>query len=123
MIGAPMSHRSPARYLAPLALVAFALALVVVLGSSGSDGSSAGGSDAATKTTSTDGATSKAKTNGQATTTPGASKPAASYTIKPGDTLSAIAEKTGVAVDTLLALNPDIDPQALTTGQRLKLKQ
>jgi LysM repeat protein len=117
-----MSHRSPARYLAPLALVAFALALVVVLGSSGSDGSSAGGSDAATKTTSTDGTTSKSKTTGQTTTT-GASKPASSYTIKSGDTLSAIAEKTGVTVDTLLALNPDIDPQALTTGQRLKLKQ
>jgi LysM repeat protein len=119
-----MSHRSPARYLAPLALVAFALALVVVLGSSGSDGSSAGSSDAATKTTSTDRTTSKTTTTGQATTTPGASDAAASsYTIKSGDTLSAIAEKTGVPVATLLALNPDIDPQALTTGQRLKLKQ
>jgi LysM repeat protein len=119
-----MSHRSPARYLAPLALVAFALALVVVLGSSGSDGSSSGGGDTATKTTSTDRTTSKTETTGQRTTTPSGSDPAAaSYTIKPGDTLSAIAGKTGVPVETLLALNPDVDPQALTTGQRLALKR
>jgi LysM repeat protein len=119
-----MSHRSPARYLAPLALVAFALALVVVLGSSRSDDSSSGGGDSAGRTTTTERKQDAAKTTSEETTTPGEAEPAASsYTIKAGDTLSTISEKTGVPVDTLLSLNPDIDPQALTTGQRLKLKQ
>jgi LysM repeat protein len=46
---------------------------------------------------------------------------ARSYAIKPGDTLSQIAAKTGTTVDVLEQLNPDVDPQALHTGERLKL--
>jgi LysM repeat protein len=44
------------------------------------------------------------------------------YTVKPGDTPSGIAEKTGVSVDKLIELNPDLDPQALAPGDRLKLR-
>ena len=41
--------------------------------------------------------------------------------VRSGDTLSAIASRTGVAVETIQRLNPTVDPQALQTGQRLKL--
>ena len=44
------------------------------------------------------------------------------YRVKPGDSFAAIAEKTGVEVDTLAELNPDVDPRALQPGQKLKLK-
>ena len=44
-----------------------------------------------------------------------------SYTVKPGDVLSAIAIKTGVPLDTILRLNPNVDAQSLHAGQKLKL--
>ena len=44
------------------------------------------------------------------------------YEVKPGDSLSTIAEDTGVPVDVLAGLNPDIDPQALAPGDRVKLR-
>ena len=46
-----------------------------------------------------------------------------SYTVKPGDTLEAISAKTGVPVDELSTLNPEIDPQALVAGSKLKLTE
>jgi LysM repeat protein len=47
---------------------------------------------------------------------------AASYTVQSGDTLIAIAHRTGVPVPELLALNPEVDPQILIAGQTLKLR-
>jgi LysM repeat protein len=47
---------------------------------------------------------------------------AKSYTVQTGDTLTAIAHKTGVPVAEILALNPEVDPQILIAGQTLKLK-
>ena len=43
------------------------------------------------------------------------------YVVRAGDTLSTIAVKTGISVSTLEALNPQADPNALQTGQRLRL--
>jgi LysM repeat protein len=45
------------------------------------------------------------------------------YTVKAGDTPSSIAEKTGVPLEEILRLNPDLDPQTLSPGQRIKLRQ
>ena len=45
-----------------------------------------------------------------------------SYLERRGDTLSAIAQRTGVSTGRLQQLNPDIDSQALQPGQRLKLR-
>jgi LysM repeat protein len=45
-----------------------------------------------------------------------------SYTVQPGDTLSGIAIKTGVAVATLQSLNPGVSPSSLQAGQHLKLR-
>jgi LysM repeat protein len=42
--------------------------------------------------------------------------------VQPGDTLNGIAAKTGVAVEDLQRLNPDIDTQALVPGSTLKLR-
>jgi LysM repeat protein len=44
------------------------------------------------------------------------------YTVEPGDSLTTISNKTGVGVDKLTRLNPDLDPQALISGQRVKLR-
>jgi LysM repeat protein len=103
---------TPARILAPVALVAAAIALFIVVGS-GSDASdekSAHPSPTAT-------AAAKSRTKPKATATPGGR----TYTVKPGDTPSGIAAAEGVEVDALLEANPDIDPSALTVGEKIKL--
>ncbi|HZA89498.1 MAG TPA: LysM domain-containing protein [Solirubrobacterales bacterium] len=45
------------------------------------------------------------------------------YTVEPGDSLTSIADKTGVPVERLLLLNPNLDPQALISGERVKLRR
>ena len=45
------------------------------------------------------------------------------YVVKPGDTLVQIAQQTEVPIERLIALNPSVDPQALVTGQRIKLRE
>ena len=108
-----MARRSPARLLAPLALVGFVIALLVVINSSGSGGdapSTTGSKPAATKSASP---TRKAK---------GGRKVRRRYTVKAGDTPSGIAEKTGVPLSKILELNPDLDDQTLTVGDKIKLR-
>jgi LysM repeat protein len=105
-----MARRSPARFLAPLALVAVGIALFMVVQSSQT---SSGGSG------SRDGATGARPT---ATATPERRGPRR-YRVKEGDTPSSIAEKTGVPLEDILRLNPDLDPQTLRPGQRIRLRQ
>ena len=107
-----MTGRSPARLLAPLALVVTTVALFMVV-TSGQDKSTDGGGAAATPTTTT----TKQQSKGSET----AKKRPKRYTVQPGDTPSAIAEKLDVSLDDLLAANPNADPNALTPGQKLKL--
>lgn len=45
------------------------------------------------------------------------------YTIKSGDTLSAIAASFGVTLDDLLAANPGIDPTGLRAGDTIRLPE
>lgn len=45
------------------------------------------------------------------------------YTVKLNDTLGLIAEKTDVPVERLEELNPELDPQNLIVGQRIKLRE
>ena len=105
-------RRSPARFLAPLALVVAVVAVLVVVGSSSTSGDGDKNDGAKTSTTS----------RGERTeTTP--RRVRANYTVKTGDTLGAIAEKTGVSVEQLQELNPELDPQALVSGQRIKLRE
>ena len=108
--------RSPARLLAPLALVVFALAVAVVVLSSSVADDGDGGTDASADRTGTSAQTTTSSTT---TTTP----QRATYTVKTGDTLGLIAEKTGVSVERLQELNPELDPQALLSGQKINLRE
>lgn len=54
-------------------------------------------------------------------TSPGALAEAKGYTVKPGDTLSAIAHAHGTTVQALVALNAIADPNLIRVGQHLVL--
>jgi LysM repeat protein len=43
------------------------------------------------------------------------------YVIEAGDTLESVADQYGTTVEELLVLNPDVDPVALTIGQRIRV--
>jgi LysM repeat protein len=113
-----MAGRSPARYLAPLALVAFAVALVMVVSNSADNGGTE-----TTVTPSSSSATKKPAAASKSGSGKGRKRHKRTYTVKAGDTPSGIAEATGVPLSELLALNPDLDPQSLTVGQKLRLRR
>ena len=81
-------------------------------------GSSMGGGDSSGGTSVSETASQRATGN-----TPPPPRRRTSYTIEAGDTLGAISEQTGVPVETLQQLNPDLDPQALIAGQKIKLRE
>jgi LysM repeat protein len=95
-----------ARLLAPLALIAVAIVLALVVADSLDQSEGGGGSHRA----------GNERGHQQNPSGP------ATYVIQPGDTLETIAAKTGVSVSRLQQLNPDVDPQALTAGASLKLR-
>ena len=105
-----MAHRSPARFQAPRALLAFVVALFLGVQSSQTDPDESGTSNRATDTRPTP------------TPTPERRGPRR-YRVKVGDTPSSIAEKTGVPLEDILRLNPDLDPQTIQVGQRIRLRQ
>jgi LysM repeat protein len=107
-------RRSPARFLAPIALVAFAVALYSVVQNSREQAGDNTNTPAASPTASASGEKSTKKKSSS-------SKKRKTYTVKNGDTPSGIAEKTGVSLETLLELNPDLDPQTLSPGTKLRL--
>jgi LysM repeat protein len=109
-----MTGRSPARFLAPLALVAFVIALFAVISSSQNDSGTGSGSRGQSSGQSPSSSPAKGKKQ---------RKGPRRYTVKSGDTPSSIAEKTGVPLEQILSLNPNLDPQTLSPGQRIKLRQ
>ena len=108
-----MAGRSPARFLAPLALVASALALYLVVDATRPDETESQQAqtvnEPATKSQKKKAAKKRARRR--------------TYVVKGGDTPSGIAEKTGVPLARILALNPDLDPQTLTPGTTIKLRR
>lgn len=95
-----------ARLVAVLALVGAVIVLIVAIaGSLGGDS----------------GPTETRRQGGQQATKRHKTK-AKTYVVKSGDTLTAIAHRTGVPVAQILALNPEVDPQILIAGQTLKLR-
>jgi LysM repeat protein len=106
-------RRSPARLIAPVALLLAVVAVLVVIQSTlGTDDS--------------DGGDSNRSPAEQTTTTETRDQPVrqrANYTVKLNDTLGLIAEKTGVSVERIEVLNPDLDPQNLIVGQKIKLRE
>lgn len=103
------NQSSNARLAAIIALVvAFVVVMALVVGSlsGGGDGGQPAGSG-----------------SGQATSKKAQKSERKIYVVKPGDCcLSQIAAKTGVDVDVLTELNPGLDPQAIHSGDRVKLR-
>jgi LysM repeat protein len=98
-----------ARLVAPLAFLAAAIILIMLVQS----GLSADESD-----------TTRAVPTTIPTTTDGSTVPATErrrYRVRRGDTLESIAAKFNTTVENLSALNPEVDPLALRPGQRIRV--
>jgi LysM repeat protein len=110
-----MAHRrrrSPTRWLAPVALVTCAVAVYAVVDNTLlKDDPSSSGNETTQRSTPTTTTTRKTSTT----------KRRRSYTVKSGDTLSAIAVKTGVSLETIERLNPKLDADTLHAGQKVRL--
>ncbi len=117
----PRTGRSPARFLAPLALIVVIVAFLAIVSGSGNGGggSSTGGSSATTTGSQTSKTGSKSSTGTSKTT---AKKGPKIYIVKVGDTLGGIAAKTGVSLSQIQTLNPAVDPNSMVAGQRIKLR-
>jgi len=111
----PPRRAEIARYLAPAAFL-LAITVAVLLVRAGLEG---GG----TTTTQTTRARQPQPIATRSTTTRPKPKPATRrfYTIQSGDTLDTVAAKFGTTTEKLLALNPTIDPHALSIGQKIRI--
>jgi LysM repeat protein len=98
------------RLLAPIALIAAAVVVVVVV--TGSLGDSDGNGDRERPA-------KEQQANGDDSSEEGEEE---FYVVQPGDSFSTIAEEQDIPEDRLQQLNPDLDPQALAPGQRVKLR-
>jgi LysM repeat protein len=107
------SRAEAARFLAPAAFL-LAVTIAVLLVRAGLEGG--GKSGTTTPTT-------QPQPIVRSTTTRPKPKPAARrfYTIQSGDTLETVAAKLGTTTQKLLALNPTIDPHALSVGQKIRI--
>jgi hypothetical protein len=108
-----MAGRSPARFLAPLALLGFVVALFLVISSSNPRGDGGPANTSQPAATATPGAQGRRQSRRRRRV----------YVVKAGDTPSGIAEKTGVTLEQLEKANPDLDPQLLAPGQRIRIPQ
>jgi LysM repeat protein len=104
-------RRSPARWLAPLALITVAVAVYAVVDHELRDDSPSPPTESTKRATPTKPTSSKAK----------GTKRRRQYTVKTGDTLSAISIKTGVSLATIERLNPKLDADTLHAGQKVRL--
>jgi LysM repeat protein len=109
------SRAETARFLAPAAFL-LAVTVAVLLVRAGLEGG--GKSGTTTPTT-------QPQPIARSTTTRPKPKPNAAarrfYTIQSGDTLETVAAKLGTTTQKLLALNPTIDPHALSIGQKIRI--
>lgn len=120
----PGRRRELTRFAAPAAFL-LAVTIAVLLIKAGLDTSDS--NPAAVSTPTTTAAATRATTTTTklvltgttvtTTTTTGAQY----YEIEAGDTLGAIAAKYDTTVDELLTLNPDVDPNALHPGDRIRV--
>jgi LysM repeat protein len=113
-------RRSPLRILAPVALIIFGLALVLIISSTG--GSGGGGSTSSSSA-------EKARDLGSANASKSKSRkstrdklPKSVYVVQSGDTLGSISQKVGVSVAKLQELNPNLDQFSLVAGQKIKIR-
>jgi LysM repeat protein len=100
-----------ARLAAPAAFFGAAIALILLVQRGLDSGDAAGATTTPVITTPT--------TPTESTTT--AARERRIYRVRRGDTLESIAEKFDTTVDDLLQLNPNIDPLALSPGQKIRV--
>jgi len=112
-------HATLARYAAPAAFLLAATIAVLIVRAALTDEDAATTTPAATTTVPTTTANPSDTGPGDTTTTPA---DAQFYEIQAGDTLAVVAEQHDTTVEQLLVLNPDVDPVALTIGQRIRVK-
>ncbi len=112
--GAMVGWRNPARYIAPLALAAAVTATYLVVHHALVP------KHTSTSTTTVQTTPAVVHHHGQGGQVPSKAK---FYVVKPGDSLSGIAAKTGVSITTIEALNPHLNPNTLQPSQRLRLRQ
>lgn len=110
MIGSAMVAKS-ARFAAPVALAAVAVATYLIVHSS----ISTKHSSATTSSLLSTGHSGSGQHRHH--------HPPRFYVVKAGDTLSQISVKTHVSIVTITTLNPGLNPNALQTGQRLRLRR
>jgi LysM domain len=106
-------RRSPARLLAPVALLVAVVAVAYVV--SNSTGDDDGGGDNANRTVEPRPRANEGRQQRRPQRT--------FYRVRLNDTLGLIAEQTGVPVERLEALNPELDAQNLIVGQRIRLRE
>jgi hypothetical protein len=113
-------RQSSIRLIAPASLALFAVVFLIVVVASlgGGDGESTTSSErpAAASERGSDRERNRASE-------PGRRGSPRFYTVKPGDNLAAIAQETGVSLEELRSLNPELDPQGLVSGQRVRLRE
>ena len=102
--------RNPARYVAPLAIAAVAVATYVIVHKAIKDKHTTASISIVSTTTS------------PTTTTTHKTTRAKFYFVQSNDTVSKISARTGVSLATIEQLNPNINPQALRLHQRLRLR-
>jgi hypothetical protein len=102
-----MTARNPARYLAPLALIAALAGTYEVVHSALNTKQTVAHAVSATVRASPRGRFGAARF----------------YAVRAGDSLSSIAAQAGVSLSALESLNPRVDPNALQAGQRLRLRR
>ena len=112
-------HANLARFAAPAAFLLAATIAVLIVRAALSDGDAATTPSAAT-TAALVTTTTNATDTGTGETTPAAG--AQFYKIRAGDTLAVVAVQYNTTVEQLMVLNPDVDPVALTIGQRIRVK-
>jgi LysM repeat protein len=110
-----MQRRTPARWLAPIALAGAVVAVLIV---ASSDKGSHSGSSTITSSSTT---STRIKPGSSSSSSSSSKHHGRFHLVKAGETLSAIAAKTGVPLSQIVALNPHVDAQSLTLGQKIKL--
>lgn len=101
------------RLLAPAALIVFAVLLLAIVAGSMLGGSMpTGGGEAEQAGAEREAGSERPRGRGRAT-----------YTVRAGDTLGSIAERTGRTPEQLQELNPGLDAQTLQPSQKLKLRE
>ena len=113
-----MTARSAAaRFAAPVAFLLAATIAILLVRSVLADEAPAGSSPPAATTSAT---TKPTPTTTRAATT--AATPHETYAIRARDTFGVVADRYDTTVETLVGLNPGIDPTSLQVGQEIRVK-